>query len=73
MYLQVKAKSSGVKNHTTQSLGTLGSINQGKLDVVSRRWQVNINILVISELKWIGIAKCDSDDHYIYYCGLRIP
>ena len=31
--------------------------------------RVNINILVISELKWTGKGKFNSDDHYIYYCG----
>ena len=31
--------------------------------------RVNIDILVISELKWIGMGKFNSDDHYIYYCG----
>ena len=31
--------------------------------------RVNINILGISELKWTGIGKLNSDDHYIYYCG----
>ena len=31
--------------------------------------RVNINILVISELKWTGMGKFNSDDHYIYYCG----
>ena len=31
--------------------------------------RVNINILEISELKWTGIGECNSDDHYIYYCG----
>ena len=31
--------------------------------------RVNINILGISELKWTGIGKFNSDDHYIYYCG----
>ena len=29
---------------------------------------VNINILGISELKWTGMSKFNSDDHYIYYC-----
>ena len=32
--------------------------------------KVNVNILGISELKWTGIGKFNSDDHYIYYCGL---
>ena len=31
--------------------------------------RVNIDILGISELKWTGMGKCNSDDHYIYYCG----
>ena len=30
---------------------------------------VNIDILGISELKWMGMAEFNSDDHYIYYCG----
>ena len=31
--------------------------------------RVNINILGITELKWTGMGKFNSDDHYIYYCG----
>ena len=31
--------------------------------------RVNINILGINELKWMGKGKFNSDDHYIYYCG----
>ena len=31
--------------------------------------RVNIKILGISELKWTGMGKFNSDDHYIYYCG----
>ena len=30
--------------------------------------RVNID-LGISELKWTGMCKFNSDDHYIYYCG----
>ena len=30
---------------------------------------MNINILGISELKWTGMGKFNSDDHYTYYCG----
>ena len=29
---------------------------------------MNIEILGISELKWTGMGKFNSDDHYIYYC-----
>ena len=31
--------------------------------------RVNIDILEISEQKWIGIGKFNSDDCCIYYCG----
>ena len=34
---------------------------------------MNINILGISELKWTGMSKFNSDDHYIYYCGQESP
>ena len=44
-------------------------MNQGKLDVVKQVMaSVNINILGISELKWMGMGEFNSDDHYIYYC-----
>ena len=44
-------------------------MNQGKLAVVKQKMaKVNINILGISELKWTGTGKFNSDDHYIYYC-----
>ena len=45
-------------------------LNQGKLDVVKLEMtKVKINILGISELKWLGMGEFNSDDHYIYYCG----
>ena len=45
-------------------------MNQGKLDVVKQEMaRVNIDILGISELKWMGMGEFNSDDHYIYYCG----
>ena len=31
--------------------------------------RANIDILEISELKWTGMGKFNSDDHYTYYCG----
>ena len=33
--------------------------------------RVNINILEISELKWMRMGKLNSDEHYIYYCGQK--
>ena len=45
-------------------------MNQGKLEVVNQEMaRVNINILGISKLKWTGMGECNSDDHFIYYCG----
>ena len=45
-------------------------MNQGKLEVVKQEMaRVNIAILEISELKWMGMGKFNSDDHYIYYRG----
>ena len=45
-------------------------MNQGKLEVVKQETaRVNVDILEISELKWIGMGEFNSDDHYIYYCG----
>ena len=41
------------------------SMNQGKFEV----GRVNINILGIRELKWMGMGEFNSDDHYIHYCG----
>ena len=46
------------------------SMNQGKLEVIKQEMErVNINILGISKLKWIGMDEFNWDDHYIYYCG----
>ena len=48
------------------------SMNQGNLEVVKQEMaRVNINILGISELKWTGMCELNSEDHYIYYCGLE--
>ena len=46
------------------------SMNQGKLEVVKQEMaRVNVDILGITGLKWTGMGKFNSDDHYIYYCG----
>ena len=45
-------------------------MNQDKLDMVTEEIaRLNINILGISELKWMGMAEFISDDHCIYNCG----
>ena len=45
-------------------------MNQSKLDAVKQEMaRVNTNILGISKLRWTGMGKLNSDDHYIQYCG----
>ena len=45
-------------------------MNQDKLEVVKQEMaRMDVDILGISELKWTGVGKFNSDDHYIYYCG----
>ena len=45
-------------------------MNQGKLEVVKQEMaRVNVNILGINKLKWVGMSEFNSDDHYIYHCG----
>ena len=45
-------------------------MNQGKLEVVKQEMaRVNVDVLVISKLKWTGMGEFNSDDHYISCCG----
>ena len=45
-------------------------MNQGKLEVVKEEMaRVNVAILGISELKWVGMDTFNSDDDYIYTMG----
>ena len=45
-------------------------MNHGKLEVVKQEMaRVSIDILGITKLKWTGMGKFNSDNHYIYYCG----
>ena len=41
-------------------------MNPGKLDMVKKKMVRIIDILEISELKWMGMGKFNSDDHYNY-------
>ena len=43
-------------------------MNEGKLDMVKQD-MARLNMLGISELKWMGMGEFNSDGHYIYYCG----
>ena len=65
----IEARSDAVKS---KCIGTwnVRSMNQGKLEVIKQEMaRVNIDILGISKLRWIGIGEFNSNDHYIYYCG----
>ena len=45
-------------------------MNPGKLEVVKQEMgRVNVVIPEISELRWTGMGKFNSDKYYIYYCG----
>ena len=65
-----RRKVQGYKEQCCIQTWIVRSMNQSKLEVVKQEIaRVNTNILGISELKWTGIGKFNSDDHYIYYCG----
>ena len=45
-------------------------MNQGKKEVVKQEMaRVNVNILGMSKLKWMGMGEFDSNDNYSYYYG----
>jgi len=59
-----KVKSEAIK------ICNVRSTNQGKIQVVKQDMaRVNIKILGVSELKWMGMGDINSDGHYIHYCG----
>ena len=64
-YIVVKIKFNAVKNNIASYNESSRSMNRGKLDMVKKE----IDILGISELKWMGMDKLNSDDNYIYHCG----
>ena len=46
------------------------SMSRSKFEVVKQEMaRVNIDILGIRELTWMGLGEFNSGDHYIYYCG----
>ena len=66
MSLVVKVKSKVVKEQYCIGIWNVRSTNQGKLEVVKQKMaRENIDILGISELKWTGMGKFNSDDHYV--------
>lgn len=70
MYLVVKAKSNAINNNISQEPKNVRSMNQNKLDMVKLEMtRLDIDILGINELKWMGMGVFNSDYHYMYYCG----
>ena len=66
----MEARYDAVKEQYCIGTWNVRSIKQGKLEVVKQEMaRVNTDILEISELKWTGMGKLNSDGHYIYYCG----
>ena len=55
------------KDHYYIGTWNVRCMNQGKLEVVKQEMaRVNVDILGISKLKWMGMGEFNSDDHYIY-------
>ena len=47
-------------------------MNQDILEVVRHEMvRMDINMFRTSELKWTAMGEFNSDDYYIYYCGLE--
>ena len=66
----IEARPDAVKEQYCIGTWNVRSMNQGKLEVIKQEMaRVNIDILGISKLRWIGIGEFNSDDHFIYYCG----
>ena len=68
MCLVMEVKSDAAKY--CMGIWNVRSKNQGNLNMMKQEMvRINIDILGIDELKWTGMGKFNSDDHYIYYCG----
>ena len=64
------SKAQYCKEQCCMGTGNAKSMNQGNLEVVRQEVaRLNIDILEIGELKWAGMGKFKSNEHYIYYCG----
>ena len=59
-----ESKIQGYKGQYCIGTGKVRSMNRSKLDVIKQEMaRVNTDILGISELKWMGMGKFNSDDH----------
>ena len=70
IYEHVQSKVRCCKEQYCIGTWNVRSMNQGKLEVVKQEMaRANIDIQGISKLKGTGMGECNSDNHYIYYCG----
>ena len=66
----MEARCDAIKSNIALETWNVMPMNQGKLEVVKQEMaRVNIDMLGINELRWTGMGKFNSDDHYIYYYG----
>ena len=65
MCLVVKVKSAAIKNNIASEPGIKINWKWSNKEMAN----MSIDILGTSELKWTGMGKRNSYDHYIYYCG----
>ena len=64
------SKAQGCKKQYFIGTCNVRSMNQGKLEAIKQETaRVNINILRISELKWMRMDECNSHDHYTTTVG----
>ena len=69
MWLVIEARSDAVKNNIVNEPGMLGPWIYVNWIWSSRRMvRPNIDILGISEIKWMEMVEFNSNDCYFYYC-----
>ena len=67
MLLEIRGQITPERMKRRSRSKNIESMNQGKLEVVKQETaRANVDILVISELKWTGMGDFNSDDHHIY-------
>ena len=60
----IEARSNAVKSNYCIGTWNVRSMNQGVVEVVKQDMtRVKVDILGISELKWIGMGEFNSDSH----------
>ena len=69
MWLVMEVKSDDIKSNIAQEPGMSGPWIKANWKWSNRRCQEWTSILGISKLKWTGMGKFNSDDHYTYYYG----